>query len=61
MALKLRRRLEVFTNGILQHRMFRRDPEPLGTGADSFKRVLGSVLIEDTAYEDSEMSRASSQ
>jgi hypothetical protein len=29
------------TNGILQHRTFGRDPDPLGTGAGSFKRVLG--------------------
>ena len=41
MALKLRRQLEVFTNGILLHRTSGRPPDLLTTGADSFKRVLG--------------------
>src|SRR5207247_10062125 len=42
MALKLRRRADVFTNGILPHRISRRPLHSLATGADSFKRVLGS-------------------
>ena len=46
MALKLRRRAGTFTNGSLQHRMSARDVEALGTGADSFKRMLGSTLTE---------------
>ncbi len=43
MALKLRRGLEVFTNGMLQHRVAESPPHLLGTGADSFKRLLGSA------------------
>ena len=35
----------MFTDGSLQHRMSARDVEALGTGADSFKRMLGSMLI----------------
>jgi len=42
MALKLRRRAEVFTNGILPHRTRGRPPDRLRTGAGSFKRLLGS-------------------
>src|ERR1041385_5699383 len=45
MALKRRRRTEMFTNGMLAHRSFRREPERLGAGAASFKRVLGSGLL----------------
>src|SRR5918996_3482037 len=42
---KLRRRAEVITNKNLSHRSSSRHPEPLGTGADSFKRVLGCTLV----------------
>jgi len=45
MALKLRRQTEVFTNGMLAHRNSDWKAESLGTGADSFKRVLGSELL----------------
>src|SRR5712692_9018155 len=46
MALKLRRRVGVFTNGILPHRISGRPLDLLRTGADSFKRVLGSALVD---------------
>ena len=42
MALKLRRQAGMITNKMLAHRNSRRDPEPLGTGAGSFKRLLGA-------------------
>ena len=42
MALKLRRRLEEFTNGVLAHRTSRCPSDSMATGAGSFKRVLGS-------------------
>jgi hypothetical protein len=41
MALKLRRQAGMITNENLRNRSSRRQPAPLGTGADSFKRVLG--------------------
>jgi hypothetical protein len=41
MALKLRRRLEEFTNGMLAHRTSRCPSDSMATGAGSFKRVLG--------------------
>src|SRR5690242_1561797 len=41
MALKLRRLTRRFTNGSLSPRNSRSQPDPLGTGAASFKRVLG--------------------
>ena len=44
MALKLRRQTEVITDENLAHRRARRHPRPLGTGADSFKRVLDSAV-----------------
>jgi len=40
-ALKLRRRAGMVTNRILSHRISGRYPEPSGTGAGSFKRMLG--------------------
>ena len=43
MALKLRRQAEVFTNESLAHRISTCPPDGLGTGAGSFKRVLGST------------------
>ncbi len=43
MALKLPRLAVEFTNRMLAYRQARRHQEPLGTGAVSFKRVLGSV------------------
>ena len=46
MALKLRRRAEMVTNEDLLHRSGTRHPRLLRTGADSFKRVLGSVSTE---------------
>jgi hypothetical protein len=45
MALKLWRRAELITNDNLSHCSLRRHPTPLRTGADSFKRVLGSALL----------------
>src|SRR6266446_3580895 len=45
MALKLRRRAEVFTIAILLHRISARPPNPVMTGADSFKRWLGGNSI----------------
>ena len=41
MALKLRRRVKTFTNGNLSPRSSGCSAESLGTGAGSFKRVLG--------------------
>ena len=46
MALKLRRQAEVFTNGILPDCISGRPWDLLRTGADSFKRMLGSTLTE---------------
>jgi hypothetical protein len=43
MALKLRRRARGFTNGMLARQSSRRERAPLGTGAASFKRVLGGT------------------
>ena len=49
MALKLRRRAGMFTNESLAHRISMCPLEALGTGADSFKRVLGcSGYVADT-------------
>jgi len=47
MALKLRRRGEVFTNGILPHRISGRPLDLLRAGAGSFKRVLDGPDITD--------------
>ena len=41
MALKLRRQAKMFTNRILPHRQYRREPDSLSAGADSLKRLLG--------------------
>src|SRR6266446_5951238 len=46
MALKLRRQAEMITNENLSPRSSRRHPDPLGTGAGSFKRMLDSALIQ---------------
>src|SRR6266568_7071992 len=45
MALKLRRRLEVFTNGMLPHRRSGCEPNSVSGGAASFKRVLGGAPL----------------
>jgi hypothetical protein len=45
MALKLRRQAEMFTNRILSHRKSGVISDLLGTGADSFKRVLGGTIV----------------
>src|SRR6266496_3819229 len=45
MALKLRRRLEVFTNGMLAHRRSGCEPNSVSGGAASFKRVLGGAPL----------------
>src|SRR5436189_1989097 len=64
MALKLRRRLEVVTNGMLPHRIPERPTDPLSAGAGSFKRVLGGcgcverALIVRTESGDSQACRA---
>ena len=43
MALKLRRQVEMFTNGNPITAELELQPDSLGRGADSFKRVLGSA------------------
>jgi hypothetical protein len=45
MALKLRRGLEVITNGMLAHGISGRPADVLRTGAGSFKRVLGCAQV----------------
>ena len=45
MALKLRRRLEVFTNGMLAHRRSGCEQNSMSGGAASFKRVLGGSAV----------------
>ena len=49
MALKLRRQADVITNENLSHLRSTRQPEPLRTGAGSFKRVLGSAHTGNSA------------
>src|SRR2546426_10713396 len=46
MALKLRRRSEVFTNGILPHHLSKRPSSVLRSGAASFKRMLGGRVTD---------------
>jgi hypothetical protein len=53
MAFKLRRRAEMITNENLPNRNSRRNRNPLGTGAVSFKRVLGGGSLEHVSGDES--------
>ena len=58
MAAKLRRRFEVFTNGMLADRALGRPPHSLRKGAASFRRLLGddAIVVPMAANPESERS-----